>query len=75
MPHRSWLFRLNDIIESIRKIQDYTKNLSYDGFVRDGKTKDAVLTSFMIIGEAVNHTPAAIIDNYPEHCMASLEIS
>jgi uncharacterized protein with HEPN domain len=66
MPHRSWFFRLDDIIESIQKIQDYTKNVSYDDFARDSKTKDAVLTNFMIIGEAVNHIPADVIDNYPD---------
>jgi uncharacterized protein with HEPN domain len=66
VPHRNWHFRLDDIIESIRKIQEYTKNMDYEGFVQDGKTKDAVLANFMIIGEAVNHIPTDVTDNYPE---------
>lgn len=66
MLRKDWRFRLDDIIESIRKIQNYTKELDYNGFVQDVKTRDAVLTNFMIIGEAVNHIPIEVINDHPE---------
>ena len=35
-----------------KKIQDYTKDYSYEQFIDDDKTIDAVVRNFEIIGEA-----------------------
>jgi uncharacterized protein with HEPN domain len=66
VPRRDWKLRLEDIIQSIRKIQEYTKDLDYDAFTNDAKTKDAVLSNFMIIGDAVKYIPDKVIDDHPE---------
>ena len=48
---------IEDIIESSRKILDYTSGMSFDEFTADGKTVDAVIRNFEIIGEAANRLP------------------
>jgi uncharacterized protein with HEPN domain len=66
MSKREPSILIEDIIESAFKILDYTANLSYDEFIKDGKTIDAVIRNFEIIGEAANRLP----DNFKdEHAM------
>jgi uncharacterized protein with HEPN domain len=49
-----------DMLESINKIEKYIEGLNYEQFVRDEKTKDAVLRNLEIIGEAANQIPKEI---------------
>ena len=42
---------LEDIYDAIIKIVSYTKGMSYDDFIGDDKTVDAVVRNFEIIGE------------------------
>jgi uncharacterized protein with HEPN domain len=49
---RSPRLYLNEIIESIEKIQDYTKGLTLDAFVKDRLRIDAVDANLRNIGEA-----------------------
>ena len=60
-----WLF-LQDILESIEKIVQYVQGLTYEQFVQDDKTWDAVLRNLEIIGEAARRVPAAIQVQHPE---------
>ncbi len=48
---------VNDIIESGEKILHYTQGLTYEQFLEDEKTIDAVIRNFEIIGEAANRLP------------------
>lgn len=48
---------LLDIIESINRIQRYTRDLLYDEFIEDTLKQDAVIRNFEIIGEAVKNIP------------------
>ena len=43
---------LNDILECCQKIKKYTKNYTFESFLCDDKTIDAVIRNFTIIGEA-----------------------
>ena len=45
---------LNDILDSIDRIEQYTKKMSFDTFSNEQKTIDAVARNFEIIGEAAN---------------------
>jgi uncharacterized protein with HEPN domain len=54
MSKRQPLLLIEDIIDSGNKILDYTKDLSFDDFIEDSKTVDAVIRNFEIIGEAAN---------------------
>jgi len=56
---------IEDIIDSAKKILNYTKNLSFDDFSNDSKTIDAVIRNFEIIGEAANRLPESFKDEHP----------
>ncbi|ABB15567.1 HepT-like ribonuclease domain-containing protein [Carboxydothermus hydrogenoformans] len=63
---RDYKLYLSDILESAKKILDYTKNITYDEFMLDSKTIDAVVRNLEIIGEAANKIPEKITALYPE---------
>jgi uncharacterized protein with HEPN domain len=51
MSKREPLFLLSDIAESIEKIKVYIGKQSYQEFLSDNKTIDAVIRNFEIINE------------------------
>jgi uncharacterized protein with HEPN domain len=53
---------LEDILDSSRKIFRYTESLTYEEFIADSKTIDAVVRNFEIIGEASNRLPQEFKD-------------
>lgn len=55
---------LTDILEAAEKIILYTRDLSYDAFIADSKTIDAVVRNFEIIGEAANRLPDEFKDDH-----------
>jgi uncharacterized protein with HEPN domain len=57
MSERDVKLLLGDIIESGNKIFDYVKSHTYENFISDNKTIDAVVRNFEIIGEATNKIP------------------
>jgi uncharacterized protein with HEPN domain len=57
---------VEDIIESGNKVLSYTANISFDDFMLDSKTVDAVVRNFEIIGEAANRLPEDFKNNYPD---------
>lgn len=57
MSKRNAFLLLDDIIESVNKIKNYVKDLTYDEFIDDSKTVDAVIRNFEIIGEAAKRLP------------------
>lgn len=54
---REVLDYLDDILESVEKIRRFTQGMSYDEFIDDPKTVDAVLRNFEVIGEATKNVP------------------
>ena len=63
---RDWKFRVRHIIEAARKILDYTGGMNREQFLRDGKTLDAVVRNFMVIGEAARRIPQDVALAHPE---------
>lgn len=57
---------MGDILDSAAKILNYTEGLSFEQFTTDGKTIDAVIRNFEIIGEAANRLPEEFKDRYPD---------
>lgn len=57
---------LNDILESIADIREFTIGMTKENFVCDKKTIKAVVRSLEVIGEAAGKIPQRIRDNYPE---------
>lgn len=66
MPRRDWLFRISDILDAISAVEMYVKDMSYEDFITDRKTVDAVIRNLIIIGEAAFHIPEEILLNHPE---------
>ncbi len=66
MNERSYLMFLEDIIESIEKIEIYIHDLPYNAFIEDCKTVDAVVRNLEIIGEASKRIPDTIKENLKE---------
>ncbi|MES1181800.1 MAG: DUF86 domain-containing protein [Flavobacterium sp.] len=64
MSKRTPQLLLEDILESSRKILLYTDGLSFEQFLADDKTIDAVIRNFEIIGEAANRLPEEIREQY-----------
>jgi len=57
MSNRETELLITDIIESSDKIFQYTAGMTFEKFMDDDKTLDAVIRNFEIIGEAANRLP------------------
>ena len=62
---RDFQVYIEDIINAIDSIEEYTLELSYECFVKDKKTVDAVIRNFEIIGEATKYIPERVRKKYP----------
>lgn len=57
---------IEDILESIEKIEEYTKAIEEEDFYKNTQIQDAVLRRLEIIGEAVRNVPQEFRCKYPE---------
>ena len=57
---------LSDIQEAVRRITVYTTAMTYEAFVADTKTQDAVIRNLEIIGEATKNLSADLRTKYPD---------
>ena len=66
MSKRGDKLYLEDIKESIKKIEKYTKGMSFAVFARDMRTIDAVVRNISVIGEAVKNISKETKSKNPE---------
>jgi uncharacterized protein with HEPN domain len=66
MPPRDWRTRIEDMLDAIAKIAEYTNGMTLESFASDNRTVDAVVRNFTIIGEAARHVPWEIESRYPD---------
>lgn len=66
MQPRSWRFRIQDILDATASVRNYTSGMSFDEFVRDRRTVDAVVRNLIVIGEAAARVPDEVCDKCPE---------
>lgn len=64
MSKREPKLLIEDILESTHKILKYTEELTFDQFIQDSKTVDAVIRNFEIIGEAANRLDDPFKEQY-----------
>lgn len=57
---------LDDILDGVEKIKRYTREMTYEEFVDDSKTVDAVLRNFEVIGEVAKNVPDEIRQEYDD---------
>lgn len=66
MSKRESKLLLLDILDSITKIKAYTSGYTFETFIADTRTCDAVVRNFEIIGEASNRLPDELKEKYSE---------
>jgi uncharacterized protein with HEPN domain len=57
---------LRDIREAVRRIRTYTHAMTYDRFLADIKTQDAVVRNLEIIGEATKSLSTGLREEYAD---------
>lgn len=57
---------LRDVLQRINRIEQYVEDLDYAAFAQDGKTRDAVLRNFEVMGEAAKRVPGTFRNAPPE---------
>ncbi|MEK7208534.1 MAG: DUF86 domain-containing protein [Patescibacteria group bacterium] len=57
---------LEDILESIEKIEGYTKGLDFAEFEENTEHQDAVIRRLEILGEAVKRISQSVREEYPD---------
>jgi uncharacterized protein with HEPN domain len=65
MP-RDYKAFIDDIIEAIQRIEQYTNNLDIEAFSESQLHQDAVIRNLEIIGEAVKRLPANLRNKFPD---------
>ncbi|MBF0550199.1 MAG: DUF86 domain-containing protein [Deltaproteobacteria bacterium] len=60
------LIYLDDILESVQVILEYTEDMSKEEFFTSMKDQDAVIRRFIVIGEAVARLSSEFKAKYPE---------
>ena len=66
MSKRSLPLLVEDIWESIEKIERYTEGMAQGDFENDEKTTDAVVRNLEIVGEAANRLPKDFVNHHSE---------
>jgi len=65
MP-RDYRVYLDDIVEAIGKIEEYTRGFSLDDLRKNSMALDAVIRNLEIIGEAAKRIPEDVRRRHPE---------
>lgn len=55
-----------DMLHCLEKIQEYMKDVSFDSFLTDSKTQDAVIRNIQVLGEAASRIPDTFKNKYPD---------
>jgi uncharacterized protein with HEPN domain len=63
---RTPLLYINDILEAIGKIENYTARMEFSDFENDERTLDAVIRNFEVIGEVSRQLPQEVKNRHPE---------
>ena len=66
MKKRNATDYLQDILEAVNDIEDFVGDMSFEQFVDDKKTVNAVVRSIEIIGEATKNIPASLKETHKE---------
>lgn len=66
MKRNSYKLFVEDILESMNKIERYTKGSTYDKFEKNELVVDAVIRNLEIIGEAAKNIPDEVREKHQE---------
>jgi uncharacterized protein with HEPN domain len=57
---------IEDILNAIAEIVEFTKGMTFENFSADKKTSNAVIRSLEVLGEATKHIPGSFRKKYPD---------
>jgi len=63
---RDYILFLEDILDAIKKVEIYTKNLSFSKFCNNNMAIDAIIRNFEVIGEATKNISKKIKEKYSD---------
>jgi uncharacterized protein with HEPN domain len=66
MKNKDYRDYLQDILDSINDTDDFVKGMSFDDFIKDKKSVNAVIRSIEVIGEAAKKIPQSLKSKYPD---------
>jgi uncharacterized protein with HEPN domain len=66
MSERAPSILFSDMLDSVETVLEYTEGMTFEGFLEDRKTRDAVIRNIQVLGEAANRVSKDIRENYPE---------
>lgn len=66
MSTRDQQLFIDDILEAVKRIQKFIKGYSYEQFIFDIKTTDAVIRNLSIIGEAASKVGKEFHSKHPQ---------
>ncbi len=66
MSKRTPKLYLNDMLDALRRIEQYTRGVSFDQFRADSKTMDAVVRNLEVLGEAARQIPRDFAAEHPK---------
>lgn len=65
MSERGIKLYLEDILEAIKKVEEFTRGMTIESFKQDVKTIDAVVRNIEVIGEAARKIPQELRVQHP----------
>ena len=65
MKKRDYRDYILDIIESVKEIESFTIDMTFEDFINDKKTINAVIRSIEVIGEATKQLSRSFRTQYP----------
>ena len=57
---------IQDILEALGEVEEFTTGMQFEDFVEDKKTVNAVVRSLEVIGEATKRIPDSLREKYSE---------
>lgn len=66
MSKRDWRLLIEDMIDSIDRIQTYTRGITAEQFSQNQLIIDAVVRNLETLGEAANHLPPPVRSRYQD---------
>ena len=67
MSKRDKQLYIDDIIDSIKAIKDFTKDINFEQFSNDRKTYSDTIREYIVIGEAISSLIVLLENKFPEY--------
>lgn len=69
---KRWRWRVHDLLDALDRVAQYTQGLTLTTFLRDERTRDAVLHNLARMGETTKFIPQSVQDRNPQVSWAYL---